>query len=574
MLNRSDLLSNLDKSINKLALSSQPEFKKVYSKQYATDVIFPFLDTEENDFTFIFGDYNKLGVINNTYGHETGTKALAFSLNLIKKVLPPDSTIIRLGGDEFGFIIPNCKEEDSQKYIDSINAALNQNSTLICGLSIELAASDSRNGKISELYSITEGKVNETKAAKKEINSSIEMVSDDFMPLKIPENISKDEVEKWNNINEHINVIIYNFLQNLRPSKKLEFKREQIQDASSFIISTISYLINKKLGKDQLQDSDFLALDVENYSIPNNQGENFSSSNELDSNTAKLIHSLMTDRKSINIDILSDEALNSLINKINSLINNDLICDKNGIYTKAYFKNVLANKIVESDENVSATIVSAPGIKLSNTAYDHEFTDYRMDKTTPLFLNSIFENFDVENEAFEYNPSGLYLVNYGPLEYLLVYPEKSSTEVETKIGRIVKDVNSHFDLKDSSSTFLMSYAPQKEINHNSIASPLDTSSKPLLIESVKKLNDEVDYNKDDFKKLLFNGVDTLVAFKKLSEPLIDTYLSDIDSPNDINKKSILLSNFYRALLNYEVHHNETRSDKKGHSKLDDVEQLL
>ena len=574
MLNRSDLLSNLDKSIYKLTLSSQPEFKKVYSRQYAADVIFPFLDTEENDFTFIFGDYNKLGVINNTYGHETGTKALAFSLNLIKKVLPPDSTIIRLGGDEFGFIIPNCKEETAQKYIDSINASLSQNSTLICGLSIELAASDSRNGKISELYSITEGKVNETKAAKKEISSSIEMVSDDFIPLKIPENISKDEVEKWNRINEHINVIIYNFLQNLRPSKKLEFKHEQIQDASSFIISAISYLINKKLGTEQLRDSDFLDLDVEDYSVSDNLDENFSSSNELDSNTAKLIHSLITNRESVNIDILSDEALNSLINKINYLTNNDLICDKNGIYTKAYFKNVLANKIVESNENISATIVSAPGIKLSNTAYDHEFTDYRMDKTTPLFLNSIFENFDVENEPFEYNPSGLYLINYGPLEYLLVYPQESSKEVETKIGRIVKDVNSHFDLKSSSSTFLMSYAPQKEIGSTLEPIILDTSSKSLLIESVKKLNDEVDYNKDDFKKLLFNGVDALVAFKKLSEPLIDTYLSEIYSPNDIDKKSILLSNFYRALLNYEVHHNETRSDKKGHSKLDDLEQLL
>ena len=120
----------------------------------------------------------------------------------------------------------------------------------------------------------------------------------------------------------------------------------------------------------------------------------------------------------------------------------------------------------------------------------------------------------------------------------------------------------------------MSYAPQKEIGSTLEPIILDTSSKSLLIESVKKLNDEVDYNKDDFKKLLFNGVDALVAFKKLSEPLIDTYLSEIDSPNDIDKKSILLSNFYRALLNYEVHHNETRSDKKGHSKLDDLEQLL
>lgn len=575
MQNRSDLLSNLDKSIFKMSLSSQPDFKKIYSKQYATDVIFPFLDMEENEFTFIFGDYNKLGIINNTYGHETGTKALAFSLNLIKKVLPSDSIIIRLGGDEFGFIIPNSKEDDVQKYIDNINTLLSTNSTLICGLSIELAASDSRNGKISELYSIAEGKVNEIKAAKNRIDSPIEIISDDFISLKVPDNISKDEEEKWNNINQHINVVIYNFLQNLRPSKKLEFKKEQIQDASSFIVSTISYLINKKFDKEQSKDSDFFSLDIENYSIPHNENVNLGQSKVLDPNTAKLVYTLLTDKSSLNLDVLSDEAIVSLINQINDLTNNDLICDKNGIYTKAYFKNVLANKIVKSNERISAAIVSAPGIKLSNTAYDHEFTDYRMDKTSTIFLNSIYENFNVENKPFEYNPSSFYVINYGPLEYLLIYPEESSEEVETKVDKIVKDVNSHFDLKDSASTFLLSYAQQRDINSNILQSNLiNSDSKTSLIESIKRLNDEVDYNKDDFKKLLFNGVDTLIAFKKLSEPLIDTYLNEIDSPNDINKKSILLSNFYRSLLNYEVHHNETKSDKKGHSGLDDLEQIL
>lgn len=575
MGNRSDLLSNLDKSIYKMALSSQPEFKNVYSKQYASDVIFPLLDTEEKNYSFIFGDYNKLGIINNTYGHEIGTKALAFSLDLIKKVLPSNSMIIRLGGDEFGFIIPNCEECEAQKYIDAIHTLLEQNSTLICGLSIELAACDSKNGDISKLYSIAEGKVNEIKASRKNNDSPVDIILNDFIPLKIPENISKDEIKKWSNINEHINVITYNFLQNLRPSKKLEFKKEQIQDASSFIFSTISYLINKKSGQTQLENDDFLKLDIENYSIPDAESQSLIESNFLDSNTARLIHTLITDKDSVNIDILSDEALSSLINKMNYLINHDLIRDKNGLYTKAYFKNILANKIVEMNHKVSATIVSAPGIKLSNTAYDHEFTDYKMDKTVPLFLNGIYKNFNVENKSFEYNPSGLYVINYGPLEYLLIYPEEFSENVENKIGNIVNAVNANSDLSDSSSTFLLSYAPQRDLGNNILKSTLiNTDSKSVLMESIKKLNDDVDYNKDDFKKMLFNSVDSLIAFKKLSEPLIDFYLNEIDSPNDINKKSILLSNFYRALLNYEVYHNETRITKKGHSKLEDSEQIL
>lgn len=571
MQNRLDLLSNLDKSINNMALSSQPDFNKVYSKQYAKDIIFPLLDTKDNEFTFIFGDYNKLGIINNTYGHETGTKALAFSLNLIKKILPDDSIIIRLGGDEFGFIIPNCNENQGEKYINSIHEALSENSTLICGLSIELAASDSKNGSVYDLYSITEGKVDQIKAARKQLNSTMELIPDDFMPLKIPDNISKDEAKKWTNINEHINVIVHSFLQNLRPSKKLEFNKEQIQDASSFIFSTISYLINKKLGHEQIHDNDYFALDIENYPVSDNS--DFYTSDILDANTAKLIHTLITDRELVNIDVLSDEAINSLIMKIDKLTNNDLIRDKNGVFTKSYFNNILANKIVDSNEKISATIVSAPGIKMSNTAYDHEYTDYKIDKTSPLFLNGINNCFNIETEPFAYNSNGLYVIGYGPMEYLLIYPENESEEVECKISEIVKNVNSHFDLKDSSSSFLLSYAPQRDIKNVLNSSLINTDSKTSLMVSIKKLNDDVDYNKDDFKKLLFNGVDTLIAFKKLSEPLINTYLSEIKNPDDINKKSILVSNFYRSLLNYEVHHNETRIYKKGHSELSDLEPL-
>lgn len=565
MKNRSELLSDLDISLKRLSKFSKPEFKNVYSKQYGKNIIFPSLENEENPFTFVFGDFNKLGVINNTYGHSTGTTALNLSLDLIQRVLPSDSTIVRLGGDEFVFIIPNSTKDECEKYLNDIHTILEKNSTLICGLSIEMAASDSTKGDISELYSITEGKVDEIKASRKNNDTSVEVVTDEFIPLKIPDNISKDEANIWHEINEHINVVMYNFLQNIRPSNKLEFTHEQIQDASSFIFSSVSYLLNSKTNTPQIKDNDYYALNAQEYPAYANY-DNDLVSDKFAPNTAKLIHSLVTNKENVNLEILSDEAISALTNEMNSFIENDLIRNNNGLFTKFYFKLFLADQIIKSDKPIYSTYVSTAGIKLSNSAYGHDFTDYKLDKTNKLFLDLVSENFDIDETSFEYNSDKLYVVNYGAGDYLFLYPDEQKDEIESKVGSIVEDVNSNANLKDPNSSLLMSYAIQKNANNDKLPPKvLNTSSKAALIESIKILNDNADFNKDIFKKMLFNSTDALITFKKLIDPLLDTYLNKIDESNDINRKSILLSNFYRALLNYEVLHNETRDNIRGHS---------
>lgn len=47
-------------------------------------------------------------------------------------------------------------------------------------------------------------------------------------------------------------------------------------------------------------------------------------------------------------------------------------------------------------------------------------------------------------------------------------------------------------------------------------------------------------------------------------PLLDNYLNNISDAIDISNLSILITNFYRSFLNYEVLHNQTKNYIIGH----------
>lgn len=555
MKGRLNLLSDLDKAINKVKIFKNPEFENVYSKQYWENIIYPIFNDTNKKFTFIFGDFNKLGIINELYGHELGTKAMEYSLNLIRDSLPSDSIIVRLGGDEFCFIVPNLLKNECEKYIEAIHNSLELNSTLVSGLSIELASADSTEGTLSDLVSRTDLEVSKIKSSKKENDSPAKIISSEFIPLDIPTDATKEEAEKWVNINNHINVIIYNFLQDLRPSKNFEFTDEQIKNASYFIIDSISSLLNKKTQTNK--DSE--------YSIPDNGDFNFNST--IDSKTAKLIHFLVTDKKSINLDLLSDFALKDLANKMNSLTEN-LIRDTNsGLFIYPYFKLFLVSNLVGTNEHMYSSYVSTNGIKLSNSAYGHDFTDSRLDKTNKEFLDLVYKKFEFNNKSFEYSPNSLYVIQKSAGDFLFIYSSDRKFEVESKLGNIISTINEKANIKDPYSSFMMSYAPMLGNNNSLPVEVLNTDSANNIIYSIKALNDMADFNKDPLKKSLFKSKDSVVAFEKLVTPLLDTYLQLPNTGSDIKRDSLLIRNFYRSLLNYEVNHNSSRIYKKSHSSV-------
>ncbi|MBL4895085.1 MAG: GGDEF domain-containing protein [Emcibacter sp.] len=76
--------------------------------------------------SLIYLDMNDLKKINDTYGHKAGDKALSHMANVIVKNLRDSDIIGRLGGDEFGIILPKASEEmakiKAQSLINSITS--------------------------------------------------------------------------------------------------------------------------------------------------------------------------------------------------------------------------------------------------------------------------------------------------------------------------------------------------------------------------------------------------------------------------------------------------------------------
>ena len=341
--NRNKLLHKLNISIQRLKTFSCPEIDNVYSNQYFKDILKNSINNYKNTYSVIFGDFNKLGIINDTYGHEFGTKALKLSIEIIKRCLPSDAMIVRAGGDEFYIILPNYNKEMANKYCNKIHHTLSKNSTLVSGLSIELAATDSTYGNIDELINITDTEVTNIKARKKENDSPIDILSDDFLPLLKPDYISRDEDKTWDELNDQINTCIYNFLQNFRPSKTLTFDKEQITDASSFITTSFAHLLNEKIDTSVSNNKNNNLTDTESCQSSND----FILSSNLNIKTANLIHLLVT--KNIDISEFSDNNIKILTSLINRLIEN-LIRDNTGLLSKHYFRLFLAKQLSNSDK--------------------------------------------------------------------------------------------------------------------------------------------------------------------------------------------------------------------------------
>ena len=88
--------------------------------------------------SLIFLDMNDLKIINDTYGHKAGDKAL---LHIAKSMISNlrDSDIIgRLGGDEFGIILPKASEENADAKAKQILAKLDKDPLILEGKKIAL----------------------------------------------------------------------------------------------------------------------------------------------------------------------------------------------------------------------------------------------------------------------------------------------------------------------------------------------------------------------------------------------------------------------------------------------------
>lgn len=569
MKTRDELLSELNCVTQKLQKFRCPEFDNIYSRQYYDDMFLNMFANNQN-FSYIFGDLNKLGIINQLYGHEEGNKVIANFIEILKSKLPKDALISRLGGDEFSIILPNIDSETANNYIMDINKTLNNNSHFNHGLSVEFSAKHSSNGNISELAYLTEKEVSNRKNARKEHDSPAEIFFDDFVPLNIPDNISEEESKKWEKLNSLINVSVYNFIQNIRPSNTLNFEPQQIVDSADFITSAYNYLLN---SSNNITDTSTNYNHLSKEHLFPDEEYNFHNVdlfNHLNPKTASAIHSLISESKNVNLTNSSNNAIKNAVGLMNSLVE-DLVRDESsGLLSKSYFRLYLADELSKIDKDYQAVFFSTSGIKLSNTAHDHSFTDVRLSKTSDLFFDAFSKFRDFNNNSFECSGDDIYLINQGAGNFLALLPMDQSLSTEN-IDNIIEHVNTSSDIKDPYSSFMMAAGYQNNI---------DKTSGKSFIDSVRNLKDSTNLEKDELKKNLFKSTDALIAFKKTFNTCIDYYLNNVkDSKSDISNKTLVLENMFRSFSNFESLHNKNRnlniSDNNKIEKLmdDDSEDL-
>ena len=88
--------------------------------------------------SLIFLDMNDLEVINDTMGHKVGDKALVHIAKVMLSNLRDSDIIGRLGGDEFGIILPKANEQNAAAKAQQIIANLEKKPLVIDGKKISL----------------------------------------------------------------------------------------------------------------------------------------------------------------------------------------------------------------------------------------------------------------------------------------------------------------------------------------------------------------------------------------------------------------------------------------------------
>ena len=554
MESRDELTSKLNILLRRIKTFSCPEYKDIYTKAYFREVEKVTLENSEDTYAFIFGDFNKLGVINDVHGHDFGNRVLEISMRIIKKSLPANSLIVRAGGDEIYIVLPNSDKETADKYISQINTNLQKNAVTISGLSIELASSDSTHGDIDHLINITDNEVTNIKAARKESISPADILADDFLDLQVPKSASSNDKNSWKNLNEFINISIYEFLKNFRPSKNFEFKAQQIVDSSDFVTNSFLCLLNDKLnGKIPKNLEELLKENYPNLPDYDNAVVSTKNNNPLDVDNANLIHSLVTGEKSISdLNNLSDETIKNLIKNSENLLE-QLTRDNTGLLNKHSFRLSLAQQLCNTDEKYSATYISFAGLKVSNTAYGHIFSDYRLDKSNQILIEEINKFLNYTNTAFDFKKGNVYLISQSGGNYLCLYPQSMSKAIKTELASVVNKVNSIVDVKDPNSNLEASYYSMDDNEY------IPNSDVKTVIRYVRALKEEANSRKNDFKRNLFKSADAYFAFKKSMSNCVDYYLENIDNAGtDVNKMVQFIRNVYTAFLNQEVLHNDTR----------------
>jgi diguanylate cyclase (GGDEF)-like protein/PAS domain S-box-containing protein len=105
-------------------LSTHDSLTGIYNRAYFEEEIYRFQHGRIMPVSVVMADVDGLKEINDQFGHPTGDELLRHAANVLKNAFRLEDVVARIGGDEFGVLIPAADLDTAQKSVDRIRKSL------------------------------------------------------------------------------------------------------------------------------------------------------------------------------------------------------------------------------------------------------------------------------------------------------------------------------------------------------------------------------------------------------------------------------------------------------------------
>jgi diguanylate cyclase (GGDEF)-like protein/PAS domain S-box-containing protein len=105
-------------------LSTHDSLTGIYNRAYFEEEMFRFHHGRLMPISMVIADVDGLKEINDQFGHPTGDELLRQAANVLKCAFRTEDVVARIGGDEFGVLIPGADLEIAQKSVERIRKLL------------------------------------------------------------------------------------------------------------------------------------------------------------------------------------------------------------------------------------------------------------------------------------------------------------------------------------------------------------------------------------------------------------------------------------------------------------------